>query len=582
MDINEGKQEYVRLVLNDIRKLQCEWNIHPWRKEFGKVYHAKATDKLVIRLLGWKGSLQSDRNHAYFLDIMAEKNEGSMVLPDTFVFTVIRAEIGVGLDKDFFPFLHSDEMALEWRREQLMAPSEKWTPLKFIDKQKWQSLSATYTYYGNSRNPHSSQCTLHDLDSFTFQESVTSEVFYSVNQSHNHFIHEEKKHTFTIVMLTWEFPPAVIGGLGRHVWELSRRLAHAGHQVLVVTPHTLGAPPKETVEGIKVYRAKEVASDYDDFHLFVAQTNMNMAEQVRILSSRYKLDLIHAHDWLVGFAARSLKEMMSLPVISTIHALENGRSSLEHPIQQHTNTLEELLISDSDVLIVCSAFMQQELEKRNLDINAIHIISNGAQLSSEKSKSILDFIGRRSFSHLVLFMGRIVPEKGITTLIDAARTTLKGDPECLFVIAGKGPWLTDYKLEISRLGLEKNILLVGFLNEVEKATMLDLADLLVVPSLYEPFGIVALEGMAAGKPVIAARTGGMASIIDHKRTGLLFSPGNSTELSKKITWLLKNPGWRIKLGRNAMDEVKRKYNWEDVREKTEAVYETTITTSSVQ
>lgn len=582
MDITEGKQEYVRIVLNNMGKFQCEWNIHPWRKEFGKVYHAKATDKLVIRLLGWNGSLQTDRNHAYFLDIMADKNEGSMVLPDILVFKVIRAEIGVGLDKDFFPFLQTDDMKMEWRREQLMEPSENWKPLNFIDRQKWQAFSATYTYYGKSSRPHSSQRTVHDLDSSIFEESVTSEVFYSVNQSHNHFLHEEKKHTFTIIMLTWEFPPAVIGGLGKHVWELSKRLAHAGHQVLVVTPHTLGAPPKEMVDGVEVYRAKEVASDYDDFHLYVAQTNMNLVEQVRILSSRYRLDLIHAHDWLVGIATRALKENISLPVISTIHALENGRSNLEHPIQQRTDILEELLIRDSDVLIVCSAYMKKEVEKKIHDNHAIHIIPNGAQLSSEKSKSILDFIGRRSFSHLVLFMGRIVPEKGITTLIDAARTTLKSDPECLFVIAGKGPWLSDYKREISRLGLEKNILLIGFLNEVEKATMLDLADLLVVPSLYEPFGIVVLEGMAAGKPVIAARTGGMTYIIDHKRTGLLFSPGNSAELSEKITWLLTNPDECIKLGRNAMDEVKRKYNWEDVREQTEAVYKTTITTSSVQ
>lgn len=434
----------------------------------------------------------------------------------------------------------------------------------------------------NSRRAHSSQHTLQDLDSYTFQESVTSEVFYSVNQSHNHFLHEEKKHIYTIVMLSWEFPPAVIGGLGRHVWELSKSLAHAGHHVMVVTPHTLGAPSMETVEGVEVYRAKAAVCCYDDFHLFVAQTNMHLVEQVNVLSGKYRIDLIHAHDWLVGFAARFLKDSMSLPVISTIHALEDGRSNLEDAIQQRTDTWEELLINDSEVLIVCSAFMQKEVEKKTRDNKSIHIIPNGVQLSFKKSESILDFISRRCYSHLVLFMGRLVPEKGIDTLIDAARKILEEKPDCIFVVAGKGPLLSEYKMEVSRVGLENKILFIGFLNEVEKATMLRLSDMLVVPSLYEPFGMVALEGMTAGIPVIASRTGGMATIIEHERTGLLFSPGNAPELSEKIKGLLENPEWSKKLGINAMDEVKQKYNWEDVREQTEAVYESTITTSSVQ
>ncbi len=453
---------------------------------------------------------------------------------------------------------------------------------------EWNSKYVSFPDQGgtvpttNSRSAHSSNHSLRTTDSSIFQESVTSEVFYSVKQPHNHFLHEEKKHTFTIVMLSWEFPPAVIGGLGRHVWELAKQLAHTGHHVLVVTPHTLGAPSMETVEGVEVYRAKEVACSYDDFHLFVAQTNMNMVEQVRVLSSQYKLDLVHAHDWLVGFAARYLKESLKLPTISTIHALEEGRSNLDLPFEQLTNQWEDLLINDSDVLIVCSDFMKKQVEIKTRDNKAIHIIPNGVQISRKKSESILGFFGKRSYSHLVLFMGRLVPEKGITTLIDAARITLEKHPECIFIIAGKGPLLSEYKKEVSRLGLERSILFIGFLNEAEKAAMLELADMLVVPSLYEPFGMVVLEGMAAGKPVIAAKTGGMISIIEHERTGVFFSPGNVSDLSERINGLLENQELRTTLGVNAINEVIQKYNWEDVRDQTEAVYKSTVTTSSVQ
>ncbi|WP_053073723.1 glycosyltransferase family 4 protein [Bacillus sp. LL01] len=434
----------------------------------------------------------------------------------------------------------------------------------------------------NSRSSHSSQQTLYQLVSGPFQQTVTSDVFYSVNQSHNHLLQEENKRKYHIVMLAWEFPPAIIGGLGQHVWELSRQLAQVGHQVMVVTPHTLGAPQMETVEGVTVYRAKEVESSYDDFHLFVAQTNMNLAERVRALSDQYRLDIIHAHDWLVGFAARALKKSLAIPIVSTIHALEEGRSNLELSIQQRTNKWEVALINDSDVLIVCSPFMKKEVEKKIRDKKAIHIIPNGVQLSHGTSESIMDFLNRKSYSHLVLFLGRMVPEKGITTLIEAARKILEKHPECLFVIGGKGPFLSEYKAKVLNLGLEENILFIGFLNEVEKATMLQQCDILVVPSLYEPFGIVAIEGMAAGKPVIAAMTGGLSSIIEDEETGLLFNPGDGLDLSEKIKFSLGNPSVCATLGEKAMKEVKQKYNWEDVRDQTEAVYETTVTTSSVQ
>ncbi|MCM3617823.1 glycosyltransferase family 4 protein [Sutcliffiella horikoshii] len=582
MNNRESAEEYIHLAVNEAGNIQFEWNLLDWRKDFVQVYQPASAERIIVRLIGWKGSLQTDGNPSFFLDILTDKNQGSLELPDVSVFKTIRVELGVGKGRGFFPFFVSEDLDLEWNRKQSLSPSDEWSPLKLIDKQKWESLSATYTYYGNGRSAHSSQRTVYDLDPDIFQESVTPEVFYSVNHSHNHFLHEEKKHTFTIVMLSWEFPPAVMGGLGKHVWELSKQLAHAGHQVLVVTPHTLGAPPVETVEGVKVFRAREVSCFYDDFHLFAAQTNMKLVEQVRILINRYNMDLIHAHDWLVGFAARHLKAVTAIPVISTIHALENGRSNLSEPMQQRTNQWEGLLINDSDVLIVCSDYMKKEVTRKTKNNKAIHIIPNGVHISPNKNESLMEFFTKKSYSHLFLYMGRLVPEKGVDTLIAAARETLETYPDCLFIIAGKGPLLPELKGEVCRLGLEKRVLFIGFLNEAEKATMLQLADMMIVPSLYEPFGIVAIEGMAAGKPVIAARTGGMAYIIEHGKTGLLFSPGNSTELSEKITLLLENPEWRIKFGRNAMDEVKRKYSWEDVREQTEAVYRSSVTTSSVQ
>jgi 1,4-alpha-glucan branching enzyme len=106
--------------------------------------------------------------------------------------------------------------------------------------------------------------------------------------------------------------------------------------------------------------------------------------------------------------------------------------------------------------------------------------------------------------------------------------------------------------------------------------------MLIVPSLYEPFGIVALEGMMAEKPVIVSKTGGLVSIVEEDYTGLYFHPGDVHELADQIEKLIKKPQLGKWLGKNAKHIVKEKYSWEDVKEKTEAVYDSTITTSSVQ
>ncbi|MGD6991418.1 glycosyltransferase family 4 protein [Sutcliffiella horikoshii] len=580
MSIIEPEKEFIRLMVCEDGNMKAEWFVHQWRKDFVKVYQSIGEDGLNIRLIGWKGTSQVSRNDAFFLDIITEIYRGSISLPEISQYNFIQAEIGVGNADRFFPFFSSNTLKVEGRR---IAPAETadliWTPLNMVSKEKWQQLAAGYTFY---EKPSSALLKTRQFKSGTFQETVISDVFYSVDSSHNLLLHEEIKNNYHIIMLSWECPPAVIGGLGQHVWHLSKQLIKAGHLVSLVTPHCLGAPETETVEGITIYRAKEVECTYDDFHLFVAQTNMNLVDQVGNLTSNKMFTIIHAHDWLVGFAARALKGFMTLPLVSTIHALEQGRSNLENPIQLQTARWEESLIQNSDALIVCSTFMKKEVERKIQGEKEVRVIPNGVQLSNEESESVSDFLNRKSYTNLALFLGRMVPEKGITTLIEAAKKIHENHPECLFILAGKGPYLSDYQALVCQAGLEKTILFVGYLNEREKATLLKRCDMLLVPSIYEPFGIVAIEGMAAGKPVLAARTGGLSSIIKDGESGLLFEPGDAVDLSEKVSAILENPSLSASLGEKALNEVKQKYNWEDVRDQTEAVYETTVTSSSVQ
>ncbi|MGD6832268.1 glycosyltransferase [Sutcliffiella halmapala] len=421
----------------------------------------------------------------------------------------------------------------------------------------------------------------------TFPEVDRKELFYSSIQSHNHLIRVEKKTgKQRILMLSWEFPPSVVGGLGKHVWELANSLTMEGHDVTVLTPSFVGAPNYELCNSIHVHRIKEFHQTLDDFHLYVARFNMNMVEKAMELNAQSDFTIIHAHDWMVGLAARSIKDSLSIPLITTIHASETGRLNGKRPtlLQEMTIQQEEDLISYSDRVIVCSDYMEKELQREfAFRKEKFAVIPNGVSKVEEieESENIKLLLERYTHNRLVLALGRMVPEKGFDLFIDSAATILKDYPDCLFVAGGKGPLLDTYRNRVIQLELEKSIMFVGFLYEKEKTTMLKQCDLMIVPSTYEPFGIVALEAMMAGKPVIASRTGGLATILEDKFSGLYFEPGKVEQLVGQIANVLEDPALGKRLGENAREIALKEYDWEDVRRKTEYIYESTITTSSV-
>ncbi|MGM0835710.1 MAG: glycosyltransferase [Bacillota bacterium] len=422
----------------------------------------------------------------------------------------------------------------------------------------------------------------------TFPQVDRKDLFYSSIQSHNHLIRLEKKTgKQRILMLSWEFPPSVVGGLGKHVWELANSLTSEGHDVTLLTPSFVGAPNYEKINSIHVHRIKEFQQTLDDFHLYVARFNMNMVEKAMELNAQTDFTIIHAHDWMVGLAARSIKDILSIPLITTIHASETGRRNGQHPtlLQEMTIKQEEELISYSDRVIVCSDYMEKELQREfAFRKEKLAVIPNGVSKVEEieESESIKLLLERNSQQRLVLALGRMVPEKGFDIFIDAAAIILKDYPDCLFVAGGKGPLLDTYRKRVIRMGLERSIIFVGFLYEQEKNTILKYCDLMVVPSHYEPFGIVALEAMVAAKPVIASRTGGLATILEDNFSGLYFEAGKVEQLAIEIAKVLKDPKLGKFLGENAREMALKDYDWEDVRRKTVYIYESTITTSSVQ
>jgi glycosyltransferase involved in cell wall biosynthesis len=173
---------------------------------------------------------------------------------------------------------------------------------------------------------------------------------------------------------------------------------------------------------------------------------------------------------------------------------------------------------------------------------------------------------------IVLFVGRLVYEKGIHVLINAVPKILQ-KVNAKFIIVGSG-YMKEQLLNIVRsMGLEHKVLFEGFLDEDSLLKLQKCADVSVVPSLFEPFGIVALEAMAAKSPVVASDTGGLSEIIDHDVTGVKVYPNNPDSLAWGITKVLVDDNYRRTISENAYRRVIEKYDWEKIAQQTKRIYE---------
>ncbi|OKP98070.1 glycosyltransferase family 4 protein [Paenibacillus sp. P46E] len=379
----------------------------------------------------------------------------------------------------------------------------------------------------------------------------------------------------SVLILSWEYPPLVIGGIAPHVYELSRHLQADQTAVHVVTNTAPGRPVLEVENGVHVHRVNSY-ENLTDFEDWVLQFNLAIVDYVTAqLSGNIRFDLIHAHDWLVGYAALLLRQRLHLPLVTTIHATEHGRNQgLFTPQQQTIHTIEHELVSSSDKVIVCSLHMQNEVcAVHTLDKQKTEVIPNGIDLCS------LELMPAHSFRRehyaqdggkIVLFIGRLVKEKGVQVLLQSMHEVIREFPHCTCIIAGRGPMLAE--LEASAAELGTSIRFTGFVDSLEKSYLLEIADVCVFPSLYEPFGIVALEAMGSGTPVIASDIGGLAEIVEHGRTGLISIPDEPHMLAGRILYLLRNPEEGDRLAEAALREVRLRYDWHPIAERTREVY----------
>ncbi|WP_409073972.1 glycosyltransferase family 4 protein [Micromonospora chalcea] len=392
--------------------------------------------------------------------------------------------------------------------------------------------------------------------------------------------------TRRILMLSWEYPPVLVGGLGRHVHALSVALAAAGHEVTVVTRHAEGAPLEEYADGVRIVRAAEDPVTFPlatgSLLAWTMAFNHTLTRAALRAASSGAYDVIHAHDWLVAHTAMTLREHLDVPLVTTIHATEAGRHQgwLPEEMNRTIHGVEHWLAGESGRVIVCSGYMRDEVGALfGVDAARVDVVPNGVEPHRWRVPASAVAAARTRFAAdgpLVTFAGRLVYEKGVQHLLAGLPRLRDRHPGLRAVIVGDGPYRADLEAEVHRLGLDATVSMPGFLGGTDLPAVMAASDCFAVPSIYEPFGMVALEGAAAGAPLAVARTGGLAEIVEPGVTGMTFAPHDPDGLAEAVHALLSDRDRARVLARRARAMVHERYGWAAIASRTAAAYAAAI------
>ncbi|MEJ2242166.1 MAG: glycosyltransferase family 4 protein [Candidatus Bathyarchaeota archaeon] len=377
--------------------------------------------------------------------------------------------------------------------------------------------------------------------------------------------------------LTWEYPPRVVGGIARHCEGLAKALVKLNHEVHLFTLDFPGSPNYEEIDGVKVYRASTELG-HPNFLTWVLMFNHFLSKRMADVTRKVDFDLMHVHDWLAAFSGISFKHYLNKPMVLTVHSTEIGRAQgLHSPDSFAINGIEWWATYESNRVIVCSHSMKDEICNHfNIPGDKVDVIPNAIDVTkyhiSTDRGSVRQRFGVGWGEKLVLCVGRLVPQKGIEYFIRAIPKIAQHFPEAKYIIVGEG-WSRDIlEAEARASGYAHKIRFTGFASDQDVINLMSSADVLVVPSIYEPFGIVALEGMATGVPVVASQVDGLAEIIDHERTGIFVFPRSPESIAWGIQRVLSDYDHAKWMVENAKEKLHKAYSWEAVAMKTVEVY----------
>jgi glycogen(starch) synthase len=395
--------------------------------------------------------------------------------------------------------------------------------------------------------------------------------------------------TTRVLILSWEYPPLIEGGLARHVRKLSESLVELGVDVHVLTRGGEESPPEETVAGVRIHRVREPGrpTELGEFVAWVEHMNADMLAAGVELGDRLDFDLVHGHDWLVAAACDHLARRFGAPLLTTIHATEHGRHQGwvdKHP-QSYIHGVERWITNRSDRVIACSHYMREQIvDIFGVEEEKVSVIPNGIDpedLQPQDEEELRRLRGEfaEPDQKLVLLVGRLVYEKGFQLALEAMPRIVERVPGCRFLVAGSGTHERELRRQAEDLGLMAHGTFLGWIGDDVLHSLYPIADLTVVPSIYEPFGLVALEAMASGCPCIVADTGGLREVVPHGEVGLRFRARDAGALAEMAARVLRDDELGRRLVAEAYEHVRR-FDWLDVAERTAGLYQQVIAAPS--
>jgi glycogen synthase len=383
------------------------------------------------------------------------------------------------------------------------------------------------------------------------------------------------------LILSWEYPPLIEGGLARHVRKLSEALVGLGHEVHVLTRGGEESPPEDDVAGVQIHRVREPKrpADLGEFVAWVERMNADMLAAGVELGDRFDFDLVHGHDWLVATAGDHLARRFHAPLVTTIHATEYGRHQgwVEVHPQAHIHGVERWITNRADRVIVCSFYMREQVtDIFGVPEDRVSVIWNGIDPADLRPHGGAELERLRAQfaapdEKLVLLIGRLVYEKGFQLALEAMPAVIERLPGSRFLVAGSGTHERELRSQAQELGLMDHGNFLGWIGDDVLHSLYRIADVCVVPSIYEPFGLVALEAMASGCPCIVADTGGLREVVPHDEAGLRFRARDPDSLTEMVERVFSDHHLRERLVAEAAAHVLR-FDWADVAERTTEVY----------
>ncbi len=385
-----------------------------------------------------------------------------------------------------------------------------------------------------------------------------------------------------IAMLSWESLHSIfMGGLGVHVTELAAGLARRGHEVHVITRRGPGQGDYELIDSVHYHRTDHALSEN-----FVESMDLMckaMAHRFHEVTSMIgHFDIVHAHDWLCANAMSYIKDGYGTRTVLTMHSTEYGRDGnvFYDGMAAWVRDTEAAGCHRADVVIAVSGFLADELQRiYQVYHSKIHVVPNGVSYRQFdgfiEPGPVKQRYGVGVMDPLICAFGRMTVQKGMDMLVEAVPLILTSYPEAKFVISGDGPMKDIVMQRANEIGIGPA---TRFLNAIPRQDYIDLmraCDILALPSRNEPFGIVALEAWAAGKPVVATTAGGPREYIWHDVNGFLVDP-SPEGLAHGIGSLLANHEHGRYLGVNGRRAVEEEFNWDRVSVYTEGVYQAAL------